>query len=225
MPGKDTNIGAKRARETRALLGIEPEAPVGCLLTVVEQRLGLPVVLMQMRDDVAGACWRDGDRTLLWVNAGQAVVRQRFTLAHEVGHVRCGHRHDIPVETIETLAGRSTDAREIQANAFAAEFLAPMDGVRAMVRGEPDLDDVVRIAARYGISTIAALFRLNNLAQSNLINVLRAAVERGEDGAAWERLAPEVVHDELAAIEPPRLSPVIADSALGLLLGVRPADE
>ena len=80
----------------------------------------------------------------------------RFTLAHEVGHVRCGHDAGVAVDTYETLGGRSTDAREVQANAFAAELLAPAAGVRAMLDGEPTLEDVVRIAARYGISPIAA---------------------------------------------------------------------
>ena len=89
---------------------------------------------------------------MLWVNGTHPAVRMRFTLAHEIGHVRCGHDAGVAVDTYETLGGRSTDAREVQANAFAAELLAPAAGVRAMLDGEPTLEDVVRIAARYGIS-------------------------------------------------------------------------
>src|SRR5690349_10782900 len=99
MAGKDTNVGAKRARETRELLGLDPVAPVACVLTLVDSAFGLPVVIAALPEGVAGCAWRDGDRAVLWVNGTDAPVRQRFTLAHELGHLRCGHDGAIPVET------------------------------------------------------------------------------------------------------------------------------
>jgi hypothetical protein len=217
MASRDTNIGAKRARETRLLLSLDPGAPLGCVLTVVERDLGLPVVIAALPQGVAGCCWRDGDRTVLWVNGTQAAVRQRFTLAHEVGHVRCGHDGDVPVETIETIGGKTTDSREIQANAFAAELLAPADGIRDSIDGEPSLEDVVLIAARFGISTIAALYRLNSLGLTGRYAALKQEITDGLDEALWDWIAPEVVVDAIAAIDPaslPRLSPVLEHSAL-----------
>jgi hypothetical protein len=112
MAGKDTNTGAARARETRSALGIDAAEPLGCILTVVERDLGLPVIVAALPQGIAGCCWREGERTVLWVNGTQAAVRQRFTLAHEVGHVRCGHDADVPVETFATIGGKSTDSRE-----------------------------------------------------------------------------------------------------------------
>lgn len=220
MASKDTNIGAKRARETRSQLGIAAAAPIGCVLTVVERGLGIPVVLAALPEGVAGCCWRDGARVLLWVNGAQVAVRQRFTLAHELGHVRCRHDAGVPVDTVETLSGKSTDAREVQANAFAAELLAPAAGIRAAVDGEPSLEDVVVIAARYGISTVAALYRLNSLALTGRYEVLKREIAEGIDVAVWERIAPEVVQDSIAAIDTgslPRLSPALAGSALAAL--------
>jgi Zn-dependent peptidase ImmA (M78 family) len=137
MAGRDTNIGAKRARETRAELELAPADPCPCILTAVEEHLGVPVVIATLPQKIAGCCWRDRDRVVLWVNGTQAPVRQRFTLAHELGHVRCRHDMAVAADTFETLAGKTTDSREIQANAFAAEFLAPAEGVRAMRDGEP----------------------------------------------------------------------------------------
>src|SRR5215210_1050256 len=123
MPGLHTNVGAKRARETRAALGLEQGAPVD-VLEVAEQRAGVPVVVARLPDAVAGCCWRDGERTLLWVNGAQPLVRQRFTLAHELGHLRCGH-DGMPVDSVAVVGGDTHDPREVQANAFAAELLAP----------------------------------------------------------------------------------------------------
>jgi Zn-dependent peptidase ImmA (M78 family) len=221
VAGKDTNIGAKRARELRAELGLAPEGPVGSLLTVAEERLGLPVVVAALPDEIAGCCWREGARVLLWVNGTHAPVRMRFTLAHELGHVRCGHDAGIAVDTYETLAGRTTDAREVQANAFAAELLAPAAGVRAMIDGEPTLEDLVRIAARHGISTVAALYRLSTLRLTRRVDALRREIDSGLATEVWRRLSPAALDDELAAIaggDLPRLSPAIVGGALGAIV-------
>jgi Zn-dependent peptidase ImmA (M78 family) len=217
VASKDTNIGAKRARELRSQLSVDATAPIGCVLTVVERDLGIPVAIARLPTGVAGCCWRNGERVVLWVNGTQAAVRQRFTLAHELGHVRCGHDEGVPVETVETVGGRTTDSREIQANAFAAELLAPAAGVRAAIAQEPTLDDVVLLAARFGISTIAALFRLNSLGLTARYETLKEEIAAGLHDEVWARLAPEPQDDLIAAIETdglPRFSPSLRQSAL-----------
>jgi Zn-dependent peptidase ImmA (M78 family) len=222
MAGKDTNTGAARARETRSALRIDAAEPLGCILTVVERDLGLPVIVAALPQGIAGCCWREGERTVLWVNGTQAAVRQRFTLAHEVGHVRCGHDADVPVETFATIGGKSTDSREVQANAFAAELLAPAAGIRAAVEGEPSLEDVVLIAARFGISPIAALYRLNTLGLAARYEALKQEIADGLPEALWQWIAPEAVVDAIGSIDAaslPRLSPVLRDSALAAVAG------
>ena len=222
VAGTHTNIGVKRALQTRAELGIGAAAPIGCLLSVVEGRLGVPVALVALPDGIAGCCWRQGADVVLWVNGGQAAVRQRFTLAHELGHLRCGHHGTMAVDTFETLAGRTTDAREVQANAFAAELLAPAEGVRATLDGEPTLDDVVLVAARFGISTIAALYRLDTLGLTRHPDRLKREIDDGLHGEVWERLRPVVVADAISSAGPralPRLSPALAGSALAAMIG------
>lgn len=225
MASKDTNVGAKRARQTREALGLDPAAPLDCVLALVESALELPVVIAALPVGVAGCCWRDAERVVLWVNGTHAPVRQRFTLAHEVGHLRCGHDGAIPVETFTTLGGKTTDSREVQANAFAAELLAPAAGVRAMVDGtEPGLEEVVRIAAAFRISTIAALYRLNSLGLTSRYDALVAAIGEGEHEAVWDRLDIEPSVDGIAAVDPaalPRLSPSLEGSALAAVAGGR----
>ena len=65
---------------------------------------GLPVVVGRLPDHVAGALWRNGVGSIVWVNAVHSVERQRFTVAHELGHVGCRHA-DIAVDTTETISG------------------------------------------------------------------------------------------------------------------------
>jgi Zn-dependent peptidase ImmA (M78 family) len=223
VAGRDTNIGAKRAREAREQLGLAPDAPVRCILHSVEADLALPVVVCELPEAVAGVCWR-GERgeTLLWVNGTQAVVRRRFTLAHELGHVRCGHDRELPFETYETLSGRDTNSREVQANAFAAELLMPRAGVPGIVSDKPTLEDVVRLAAHFGVSAIAALYRLSTLelvAQTRYRR-LKRELDEGLVDELWKRLAPAPFEDGLSAIasgELPRLSPQLAPGGLDAL--------
>ena len=181
MPGLDTNVGAKRARETRAALGLDPAAPID-VLAVAEQRADVPVLSPRCPTSRRLLLARDGERALLWVNGAQPLVRQRFTLAHELGHLRIGHDGRIPVDSVAVLAGETRDPREVQANAFAAELLAPRAGVTEMVAGEPGLDDVARIAARYGISLPAALFRLIDPAADRAGGAAAGRARRGMGG-------------------------------------------
>jgi Zn-dependent peptidase ImmA (M78 family) len=210
MPGRDTNVGAKRAREARAALGLGASEPLD-VLAVVEERARLGVIVASLPDEIAGGCFRSGSRAVLWVNGDQPLVRQRFTLAHELGHVRLGHEVGMNVDKVSVLAGETRDAREVQANAFAAELLAPRAGVEALVDGEPGLDTVAEIAARFGISTLAALYRLSTLRLSTRVERLRRELEEGL-AAHFER---EPYADTLARIDAlPRLSPSLAGSRL-----------
>jgi Zn-dependent peptidase ImmA (M78 family) len=219
VAGKDTNIGAKRARECREALDLDQNAPLACILDTVESGFDLPVVIADMPEHIAGACWRVDDDIVLWVNGTQPAVRRRFTLAHELGHVRCGHDHDLPVETFKTLGGKPTDQREVQANAFAAQLLMPADGIRDQVKREPTLEDVITIASRFGVSTIAALYRLNTLrlVTSERSERIKGEIEDGTADDAWAHVDPPPFEDGMAAIgeqDLPRLSPQLAGSSL-----------
>lgn len=212
----NTNRGAKRAREARADAGLPDDAPLECVLSFVEEAMSVPVAIVMLPDRISGCCYRgaDGERTILWVNGAHSHARQRFTLAHELGHLRCGHDGKIPVETFMTIGGKSTDDREVQANAFAAELLAPKAGVTTWAEGRtPGLDDVLELAAWCGLSAIASLYRLNQLGLiSDGYDELRATILDGDPAP------PAPYTDAITACSAPRLSPVLHNSALAALV-------
>src|SRR3954452_6311336 len=111
MPGLHTNIGAKRARQARETLGLDEDSPVVCVLALVEERAGLPVIVGAMPKNVAGALWRNGTGAIIWFNGGQSVERQRFPVARQSGHVRC-ELTGATVYTFETLYGGTHDPQE-----------------------------------------------------------------------------------------------------------------
>lgn len=101
--------------------------------------------------------YRDG-RPLITFNFTDAPVRQRFTIAHEIGH----HVHgdlDAPRDTSEQFSAKARDPKEVAANRFAAALLMPAALVKHMVL-EQRVTDLSRLAKAFGVSTAAMEFRL-----------------------------------------------------------------
>lgn len=224
MAGLDGNRGAKRAREARAALGLAPAQPLTCLLTVVEERAEIPVLVRAMPEEVAGCFWHDGEHRLIHLNGTHPLTRQRFTLAHELGHAWCRHDGALAVDDVSTVNGRTTTPQEIQANAFAAEFLLPRAAVCEVLERDPSLDELVLVAGAFGVSAHVVLFRCE---AAGLVGEARRArlleeIEARHHLDRSQALGAHVVEDRLAEIARalPYLSPALDGSALaGVLRG------
>jgi Zn-dependent peptidase ImmA (M78 family) len=119
---------------------------------------------------------RDGI-AIIGINTLHAPNRQRFTLAHELAHVRL-HRPVLEQAVHvdrgslrrDALAAAGVDATEIEANTFAAELLMPESLLKAALEGQSvDLEDdeaVAALAKRFRVSEAAMRFRLSTLGES-----------------------------------------------------------
>jgi hypothetical protein len=108
---------------------------------------------------------RTGRRSFVFIQAENYPTRQRFTIAHELGHHCLGH--GTIVESYKDV-GRETDIPdEQQANYFASALLMPEAAVcKWLVDNlEPDapptLAEVVRLADDFQVSPPAMLYRLS----------------------------------------------------------------
>lgn len=158
--------GERAARTARQASGVGETAPVADLLTLVEDQGALVLVDRFGAEDIAGVLLRHDDgESMVAVNADHLPVRQRFTLAHELGHLHMDHAEG--VDWTQDLFGRSRDQQEIEANYFAAEFLAPRAGILAWLErteidppGKIAAATVMRLAFHYGVALSTACFRL-----------------------------------------------------------------
>lgn len=137
----------------------------------IAKRLGLKLAAVPAGDDISGAIIRKGTRVVIAVNTSHHPNRQRFTVAHELGHYYFHQGLEEHVDQNFRIAWRNTDSSravdwlEIEANRFAAELLMPTE---FLVK---DLDALQRIekrtvallASRYRVSPEAMKFRLTNL--------------------------------------------------------------
>jgi len=108
-------------------------------------------------EEFRGFALADDLAPLVFVNAGDSKAGQMFTLAHELVHVWAGESGVSDVE-----AGRLPRQRvERWCNAVAAEFLAPIEAVRAEIRADsPVMDEIRRLARVFKVSSLVALRRL-----------------------------------------------------------------
>jgi len=92
-------------------------------------------------------------------NMSEAPVRQRFTVAHELGHFALGHE-DSPRDSGNFYA--SGDPKERMANKFAAELLMPGSLIRQYYNSGA-AQSVEALAQLFGVSRDAMGYRLINL--------------------------------------------------------------
>jgi Zn-dependent peptidase ImmA (M78 family) len=124
-------------------------------------------------EDLSGFLLRQAGGTIVGVNTDHSETRQRFTIAHEIGHLVLHpqqsyvDRRFFPVHFRDERSSRAEDLVEIQANQFAADLLMPKRLLEAAVgRKGIDIEDqpeVDRVAQRFGVSTQALTYRLINL--------------------------------------------------------------
>lgn len=95
------------------------------------------------------------------VNIDEGVLRQRFTLAHELGHFALGHQ-DSPRDMSANFSSAQSTPIERAANQFAAELLMPAEAVSKVVRSGM-FKSIDELAEAFQVSKVAMTYRVNNL--------------------------------------------------------------
>lgn len=172
MARRETTQGENAARE---FLNDFPCLKAGMDPVQTLRERGVAVHLKPMPSDVSGVLARRSGRLVVVINESHNALRQRFTAAHELGHVimHVDRFEDTHVDTIiksrDRLSSKGEEPEEVEANAFAAEFLMPRSLLLHDMPegyGDPyDVDEevIAKIARRYKVSRTAMTYRLMNL--------------------------------------------------------------
>lgn len=119
-----------------------------------------------------------GEKGTIGYNSKDPLVRQRFTLAHEIGHYRL-HKNESELFVDKDFLikkFRNTNStysaqeylQEQQANAFAAALLMPEHLLKAELAKEDtydynEIDLIQLLAKKFQVSVAAMSFRISNL--------------------------------------------------------------
>lgn len=161
--------GKRRARELRKELRLSPTQRIDPM--AIAKALGVVLVGRPLRArQVAGAyLYRSStDCSFIMFNTSEKLLRQRFTVCHELGHFFFDKKTSI----VEELPASAADLPPIEkrANAFAAELLLPEAGIKAynaLEEWRTSPKQVAELALSYGSSYVATLWALCN---ANRIN-------------------------------------------------------
>jgi Zn-dependent peptidase ImmA (M78 family) len=147
----------------------------------VERLAGLrnaSVVSDELDKGVSGALLRRTEGNVILVNRDHAHTRQRFTIAHELGHLLLHDGRPVIVDHVvrahvnlrDERSSLATDREEIDANQFAANLLMPAPFVRELVAKmltRRTGDSVIPgLAKAFDVSEQAMEYRLINLGLS-----------------------------------------------------------
>ncbi len=141
----------------------------------VAELLSLAINPQPADDDISGCLLRKEGGSVIGVNSKHSASRQRFTIAHEIGHFLFHRGESVHLDRANSFQVNFRDQdsstgmylEEREANFFAAELLMPREFLAAEI-GVIDLsadDDVAmrNLADRFGVSMQALTFRLANL--------------------------------------------------------------
>jgi Zn-dependent peptidase ImmA (M78 family) len=142
----------------------------------VAERLGAKLSYEPFDDeeDISGVLYRSEEQIVIGINSKHVKARQRFSIAHEIGHLVL-HKGALFVDKTvrfnrDAISSKAVDQKEIQANQFAAELLMPenliLNEVNKRLKKKSKLSELViidELAGVFGVSTQSMEFRLINL--------------------------------------------------------------
>jgi len=138
------------------------------LAEVVEVAFGVDVSIVALGDGFDGLAVSTPEAKLILAALTPVAFRQRFTIAHELGHLLYGEDQGVHADP-NVYAPARGDHSEVRANAFASAFLMPKSRLRARV--QPGFDNAAfgALALELKVSPSALAIRLERL---NFIDAL-----------------------------------------------------
>ena len=174
-PRKDKNqieAGAKKLLDDCGIQNI----PVP--IEKIAKSLGAQLRFAPVDEELSGMVFIKDAVPIIGINSLHHPNRQRFTIAHEIAHLRLHPDHITSAVHVDKqfadsvlkrdpASATGTERLEIEANQFAAALLVPKDTLLKMVAESPiDLEDeqsLETLAKKFKVSKAMLQYRMRNL--------------------------------------------------------------
>jgi hypothetical protein len=150
----DENTAVLRARHFLQAHGVT-SAPVDVM--ALAQVTGFEVKFVELPEGEAGSTGMLRGKRYIWVNEKDPLMRQRFTILHEIAHDVLnlpsvhGQASEPSDSALTSLPGRPTE--EKACDAFASECLVPFAVIKPLIEGKPfGVQIVAELARSFGAS-------------------------------------------------------------------------
>jgi Zn-dependent peptidase ImmA (M78 family) len=161
---RSTEIIRREARKVLDQLKIRT-APIP--VDKIASALGAKIKYAPYEGEIAGMLVRGKDETVIGVNSLHHPNRQRFTIAHELGHLLL-HKDEVHIDRAfrNSISSQAIDPHEIEANRFAAELLMPLHILNTEDISSIDVEDesnLLELAQKFKVSLQAMTLRIINI--------------------------------------------------------------
>lgn len=212
LRGMWTEQGSALASSAIAAVDAAGHSPTGDLLEVIPTVFGIDVAVQPLGAGFDGLAVATGDARLILVNAMAVPARQRFTIAHELGHLLASD--DQQIHRDEDIYGKDSKQgeSEVRANAFAAAFLMPEQLLRTASSSVRDHVAFCRLATQLHVSPSALAYRMENL---RIIDKGTSTLWRNTSGAEAAQISDSVdafAKESVEALTPKPPSSLVTDA-------------
>lgn len=137
-------------------------------LSAVANGLGVSICVEEING--SGELRRSGSKLEIVCNSQQSVPRQRFTVAHELGHVL--------IHKIHPAANQRTKEIERLCDLFATELIMPAAAFRQHMHAQFSFPDIYSLARLYKTSLLATAHRCAELSNVAIMVAADGKIEQ-----------------------------------------------
>jgi len=133
--------------------------------TEIARGYGIEVIGMPgLEGGVNGLIRKENGKVEILYDLTMHPNRQRFTIAHELGHFVKGHLRDRPLfrDPSKNFNLDNYDIHEVEANNFAANLLMPKEKIDFLLYNE-GITSIAEMAGLLRVSEAAMTYRLRNM--------------------------------------------------------------
>jgi len=159
----DKMILSNKASSVRKKLGEDNTSPID-IFPLVYALENVTLVKYPLGEKISGACLKNNTSTVIAVNSGMSIGRQRFSLAHELYHLYFDEDMITTICPSKIGGGNQT---EKHADQFASYLLMPpaalyekIQEIKIVQNRKLTIKDVIKLEQYFGVSRQAMLFRL-----------------------------------------------------------------
>lgn len=142
------------------------------------RKMNIKLESRDFNDEISGVLVTENGKAKIGYSKNESPQRQRFTLAHELGHYKLHlneHKNNLFLDNVKVMYRKQAITRteknqEIEANRFAACLLMPEELLREKHNNLTDknyfmTDDeiIIDLSKEFKVSQIAMTYRLTNL--------------------------------------------------------------
>ncbi|MDA3821027.1 MAG: ImmA/IrrE family metallo-endopeptidase [Bacteroidales bacterium] len=189
---------SNKAASVRKKFGVDTYAPID-IFALVQNIPGMTMTFFPFGSNISGVCVKHKKSSIIMVNSGMSVGRQRFTLAHELYH------YYFDKNTLSTICPTQIDTGDIkerEADHFASYFLIPQTALYELLQCRKQkqkqkitIEDIIFLEQHFKVSRKAMLFRLQEekeLTRTEALamqkNVISSAARLGYDVSIYRPL-------------------------------------